>query len=89
MRCVLTGALLTRGVSLARRYRTLQGRQPGPQKKPNQDSLVVEEDLRHLWPAAQGSAPEGDSAFFGVFDGHGPHGEHASVRSRAAARARR
>ncbi len=50
-------------------YRSLQGRNPHPPHKPNQDSLAVECSVGGRSPLAM----------FGVFDGHGPYGEHASV----------
>jgi len=48
-------------------YKTIQGRTAMPPRKPNQDSVVA-------------FRLEGrpDVAVFGVFDGHGPFGEHAS-----------
>lgn len=60
---------------------TLQGFQPGPYEKPNQDSLLVVEDMATVVPSNK-ELPEGEYAFFGVFDGHGPQGEQASVRAR-------
>ena len=53
-------------------YTTLQGRNPRPPHKPNQDALTVfvVDDNPHL-------------VVFAVFDGHGPYGEHASQYMRA------
>ena len=53
------------------RYSSIQGVGPKPPQKPNQDSLVVLPKL----------ANRNHLAAFGVFDGHGPRGEDASVSS--------
>ena len=54
-------------------YTTLQGKNPKPPHKPNQDSLSIfsVNGYPHL-------------AMFSVFDGHGPYGEHASHFRRSA-----
>ena len=49
-------------------YRSIQGRNPRPPHKPNQDNL--------LYSLKMGDAP--DINLFGVLDGHGPFGEAAS-----------
>lgn len=54
-------------------YTTLQGKNPKPPHKPNQDSLSV--------VSVQGFP---NLAIFSVFDGHGPYGEHASHYCRSA-----
>ena len=50
-------------------YRSLQGHNRKPPHKPNQDSFVIDRSLG------------GNSSLFlmGVFDGHGPYGDSASV----------
>ena len=55
-------------VMVACGYKSLQGKNPKPPHKPNQDSLsvFVVDQMPHL-------------CVFSVFDGHGPYGEHASV----------
>ena len=49
-------------------YRSIQGRNPRPPHKPNQDNM--------LYSLKMGDAP--DINLFGVLDGHGPFGEAAS-----------
>jgi hypothetical protein len=49
-------------------YRSLQGRNPRPPHKPNQDNLVY----------ALQMGDNKDLSLFGVLDGHGPYGEVAS-----------
>ncbi len=54
-------------------YTTLQGKNPKPPHKPNQDSLSI--------VSVNGYS---NLAIFSVFDGHGPYGEHASHYCRAS-----
>lgn len=61
-----------------RRYQTLQGKNPQPPHKPNQDSLIMHTEI----------GGRKDLGLLAVFDGHGPYGEHASVRGRGGADAR-
>ena len=55
------------GVRVEVGYKTLQGKNPRPPHKPNQDALSI--FLVDGFP---------NLAVFSVFDGHGPFGEHAS-----------
>jgi serine/threonine protein phosphatase PrpC len=56
------------GTQVTFAYKSLQGRTEGSRNnKPNQDSVAI---VRNQ------TTP--DRAIFGVFDGHGPYGEHAS-----------
>ncbi|GBG28152.1 Protein phosphatase, putative [Hondaea fermentalgiana] len=48
-------------------YKSIQGRSASPPSKPNQDSVVA---------FVVDGKP--NQAVFGIFDGHGPYGEHAS-----------
>lgn len=61
------GPRFEKGHSLRFGYKTIRGRSAMPPSKPNQDSVVAF--------TVQGKP---NMACFGIFDGHGPFGEHAS-----------
>jgi len=58
----------TRDITLGIAYDTLQGKNPKPPHKPNQDSILVSTFIKE----------KTNMHMFSVFDGHGPYGEHAS-----------